>query len=199
MIICRRGKFTPATGTNPCPWRGSTATHPPRGHFAGRSWQRVGLPADRTAGARLPRLHNGKVCGRPKRSGPPTTSESGGHCGGPRTFGPSAGRARFLVARAPCRARFSPISVHPGPAGLGTVSVHDVAEAYTAQRTLRRFPYTTRHGGDCRTLYTGDPVRAGVCTLVAAGTVQTPVGTGLPVRKVPVVASGHCAPPPDVP
>ena len=96
---------------------------------------------------------------------------------------PPAGRARFLVARAPCRARFSPISVH-GPAGFAAVSVHDVAGAYTAQRTLRRFPYTTRHGGDCRTLYTGDPVRAGVCTQVAAGTEQTPVGTGLLVRKV---------------
>ena len=36
---------------------------------------------------------------------------------GPRTYGPPAGRARFLVARAPCRAHFSPISV-PGPAWL---------------------------------------------------------------------------------
>ena len=43
-----------------------------------------------------------------------------------RTSGPPAGRARFLVARAPCRARFSPISVH-GPAGFMAVSVHDQA------------------------------------------------------------------------
>ena len=71
--------------------------------------------------------------------------------------GPPAGRVRFFVARAPCRARFSPISVH-GPAGLGTVSVHDDPGTYTAQRALRRFPYTTRHAG----------VRgrtAGLCTL----------------------------------
>ena len=59
---------------------------------------------------------------------------------------PPAGRARFLVARAPCRARFSPISAH-GPTGLGTVSVHDVPGAHAAQRALRRFPYTTRHAG----------------------------------------------------
>jgi hypothetical protein len=115
-----------------------------------------------------------------------------------RGKGPPAGRVRFLVARAPCRARFSPISVH-GPAGLGTVSVHDVPGAYTAQRVLGRFPYATRHGGGGRTLYTGDPVRTGVCALVAACTVQTPVGTGLLVRKVPVASSGHRAPPPAVP
>ena len=75
-------------------------------------------------------------------------------------------------------------SVH-GPAGFWTVSVHDVPGAYTAQRGLGRFPYTTRRGGGGRTLYTGDPVRTGVCALVAACTVQTPVGTGLLVRKAP--------------
>ena len=143
-----------------------------------------------------------------KRPGPPTTSESVGHCGRP---GPPAGRARFLAARAPCRARFSPVSAH-GPAGLGTVSVHDVAGAYTAQRALRRFPYTARHGGGDRTLYTGGHVRAGLCTLAFSGraalhtgdpvprglctlgtpsTVQTPSGIHPPVRKVPL-------PPPDV-
>ena len=58
-----------------------------------------------------------------KRPGSPTSSESVDHCG---RLGPPAGRARFLVARAPCRARFSPISVH-GPAGFTTVSVHDQA------------------------------------------------------------------------
>ena len=41
-------------------------------------------------------------------------------------------------------------------------------------------------------LYTSDIVWAGVCTLEPAGTVQTPSGTPLPVRKVPAVASGHC-------
>ena len=44
-------------------------------------------------------------------------------------------------------------------------------------------------------LYTGGPVWAGVCTLVVAGTVQTPFQTTLPVRKVPVVVSEHCANP----
>ena len=113
-----------------------------------------------------------------------------------RTSG-SAGRSCALFGRTgPCRACFSPISVHPGPAWPGTVSAHDVAGAYTAQRALRRFPCTTRHGGGGRALYTGDPVRTGVCTLGAAYTAQTPVGTSLLVRKVPVAASGHCAPPP---
>ena len=100
----------------------------------------------------------------------------------------------------------------PRPAGLGTVSVHDVAGAYTAQRAFRRFPYTTRHGGGGRTLYTCGHVRAGLCTLAFSGraalyaggpvprglctlgptaTVQTPSGIHPPVRKVPL-------PPPDV-
>jgi hypothetical protein len=34
------------------------------------------------------------------------------------------------------------------------------------------------------TLYTGTPVWTGVCTLVAAGSVQSPSGTTPPVRKV---------------
>ena len=124
-----------------------------------------------------------------KRPGPPTTSESVGHCG---RLDPPAGRARFLVAQAPCRARFRRFPYIPAQRGLGRFP-------YTAQRALRRFPYTTRHGGDCQTLYTGDPVRTGVCTPVAACTVQTPVGTGLLVRKVPIASSGHRASPQDVP
>ena len=54
-------------------------------------------------------------------------------------------------------------------------------------------------GADGRALYTGDPVRTGVCTPVAAGAVHTPVGTGLLVRKVPVAGSGHLALPLAVP
>ena len=45
------------------------------------------------------------------------------------------------------------------------------------------------------TLYTGCPVRRGVCTLVLTSSVQSPVGTHLPVYKVPAVSSGHRAPP----
>ena len=70
---------------------------------------------------------------------------------------------------------------------------------FRTRRGLGRFPYTTGHAGAPPDFVHWRPCSNGGLRTGHADAVQTPVRSGLLVRKVPVAASGHRAPLPAVP